>query len=418
MPKRLKSRRQPAVPGSPSLSPGRTWIRRLGSARSRVRYVDGDGKLVTDARVIARIESLRVPPAWRDVHIARSPSRAIQAWGFDARGRKQYRYHERAVEQRDLRKYHRMRHLAKDLPRIRKQLREDASSLATRDAVAALVLRLISETFCRVGGERYLRENGTYGITTVKKSHLAVQRGAARIDYRGKGSIPQRQVVGAPDLVALLTRLRRSPGARLFRYADEGEWRNLTAHDVNEYVRRVLGSYSAKDFRTWGGTLRAATVLAELGPAKSPQRGSGTWHSPCGWWRRNWEIRRRCVVSRTSTPSSLPGIWMTATSSRSAVAPHDAGRRASICIRTTSAPSLPSSIATFPTVGRNRVPERGSRCRVEWSAHVAGVAERIPARLGPDAQPMRLVPDRDAVGQQTRRCVEHVDLLVLPAADP
>jgi DNA topoisomerase-1 len=259
-------------PSSSLPAAARIWYRRLGTSHSSFRYVDDAGKLVRDPRIIARIDRLRVPPGWRDVHVARSPSRAIQAWGFDVRDRKQYRYHDRAVERRDLRKYHRMRALAKEIPRIRGQLRADASSpRLTRDAVAAIVLRLISETFCRVGGERYLRENGTYGITTLRKSHLkAYDRGLA-IAYRGKGALAQRQVILDRDLVRLLRRLQRSPGIRLFRYATAGTWSNLTAHDVNRYARETIGGgYSAKDFRTWGGSLRAAIILAELGPPSSP----------------------------------------------------------------------------------------------------------------------------------------------------
>jgi DNA topoisomerase-1 len=251
-----------------------TWLRRLGTKRSGFRYVDAADRVVRDARVLARIDALRVPPAWRDVHIATTPRSAIQAWGFDARGRKQYRYNDRAVERRELRKYHRVRQLAKDLPRIRRALHADARPHARvdtldADTVSATVLRLISETFCRVGGERYAKENGTFGITTLKKSHVDVSNGTARLEYRGKGSIDQRQVVSDPELVRLLERQLRTPGGKLFRYRRNGAWHVITARDVNEYLQERVGRYSAKDFRTWGGTLRAATVLAELGPANT-----------------------------------------------------------------------------------------------------------------------------------------------------
>ncbi|MEP6495261.1 MAG: DNA topoisomerase IB [bacterium] len=251
------------------------WIRRLGTKQKGFRYVDAAERPVRDKRVLARIDVLRVPPAWRDVHIAASPGSAIQAWGFDARGRKQYRYNARAVERRELRKYHRVRQLAKDLPRVRQTLNGDTRPTARLDSVdanivSATVLRLISETFCRVGGERYLKENGTFGITTLKKSHVEIRRGMARLEYRGKGSIRQRQMVSDPTLVALVARQRRTPGAKLFRYKRGGSWHTIAAHDVNAYLQERIGPYSAKDFRTWGGTLRAATVLAELGPPKSP----------------------------------------------------------------------------------------------------------------------------------------------------
>jgi DNA topoisomerase I len=252
-----------------------SWIRRLGSKTSGFRYQNESGATVRDRRQLARIDALRVPPGWRDVHIAVSPRSAIQAWGYDARGRKQYRYHERAVERGELRKYHRVRQLAKDLPRIRKRLHADARPKARVDrldanTVAATVLRVISETFCRVGGERYARENGTFGITTLRKSHVRIADGRACLDYRGKGSIRQRQFITDRELVQLISRQLRTPGVQLFRYRHDGRWHVITSHDVNAYIQTHIGRYSAKDFRTWGGTLRAATVLAEIGPAKTP----------------------------------------------------------------------------------------------------------------------------------------------------
>jgi DNA topoisomerase-1 len=253
---------------------GTTWIRRIGSKKSGFRYVDATERVIRDRRTLDRIDALRVPPAWRDVHIATTARSSIQAWGFDARGRRQYRYNARAVERRELKKYHRVRQLAKVLPRVRKTLHADARPRARADRldadiVAATVLRLISETFCRVGGERYARENGTFGITTLRKSHVEVAHDLARFSYRGKGSIEQKQVIIDRELVRLIARQLRTPGAQLFRYREHGRWRVITARDVNDYLQRRLGKFSAKDFRTWGGTLRAATVLAELGPAKS-----------------------------------------------------------------------------------------------------------------------------------------------------
>jgi DNA topoisomerase-1 len=247
------------------------WILRRGTPRTGFRYVDEAGRPVAAERQLARIRKLVIPPAWKDVHIATSPASSVQAWGFDARGRKQYRYHERAVETRELRKYHRLRDLARVIPKVRRVTRADARGRdLDRDVVAALVLRLIGETFCRVGGERYARENGTFGITTLRKKHLAIGKRTAYLVYKGKSNVRQRQVVTAEEIVKQMARLRRSPGLRLFRYAVGGSWRDLTAADVNDYLRRRIGPYKAKDFRTWGGTLRAATVLAELGPAKSP----------------------------------------------------------------------------------------------------------------------------------------------------
>ena len=246
------------------------WIIREGPKR-HFRYLRVGGGRVTDARTLARIKALAVPPGWSDVHIAASARAAVQAWGMDVKGRKQYRYHARAVERGQLRKYYRVRELAKELPAIRQRVRRDAASRTpSRRAVAAAVVRLISESFFRVGGERYAAENKTFGIATLRKRHVSIEGGRATFAYVGKRGVPQRQVVANRELARLVTRQLETPGARLFRYREGGRWLDLTARDVNGYLHDTLGvAFSAKDFRTWGGTLRAATVLAELGPARS-----------------------------------------------------------------------------------------------------------------------------------------------------
>jgi DNA topoisomerase-1 len=247
------------------------WIHRIGS-KTRFRYVKGT-RPIRDERTLERIRGLAIPPAWTDVHIAATARAEVQAWGMDAKGRKQYRYHPRAVERGQLRKYYRVRELAKELPELRRRVKTHAASRApSRRAAAAAVVRLISESFFRIGSERYATENKTFGIVTLSKRHVAVAKGRAVFSYVGKKSIKQRQVVANRELALLVQRHLRTPGARLFRYKEDGSrWRNLTATDVNAYLHETLGvPFSAKDFRTWGGTLRAATVLAELGPADSP----------------------------------------------------------------------------------------------------------------------------------------------------
>src|ERR1700737_835020 len=151
------------------------WIRREGS-KTRFRYAHEDGRPVRDARTLARIRALVIPPGWKDAHIAASPRAEVQAWGLDVKGRKQYRYHARAVERGQLRKYYRVRELAKELPAIRARVKRDAAARnPSRRAVAAAVVRLISESFFRVGGERYAEENKTFGIATLRKGHVAVK---------------------------------------------------------------------------------------------------------------------------------------------------------------------------------------------------------------------------------------------------
>jgi len=253
------------------------WILRKGTKRSGFRYVRETGEPVRDPATLARIKSLVIPPAWRDVHIAASPRSAVQAWGFDVKGRKQYRYHERAVERGELRKHYRVRQLAHDLPAIREAVRSDFQrEPLSKTQVTAGVVRLIAEGFFRVGSERYAKENKTFGITTLRKKHVRVEDGRVHFSYVGKKSIQQRQVIADPELVRFVASLLETPGPRLFRYRNaEGGWSDLSARDVNDYLRtHAAAAYTAKDFRTWGGTLRLATVLADIGPAANAREAN------------------------------------------------------------------------------------------------------------------------------------------------
>lgn len=250
------------------------WILRSGTKASGFRYARESGAAVRDARSLERIRALGVPPAWRDVHVAVSPKASIQAWGFDAKGRKQYRYHPEAVEQGSLRKFYRVRQLARDLPTIRAQLRKDfASRGMTKRRVSAGVVRLIGEAFFRVGNERYAEENRTFGVSTMQKRHVEATGDTMVFDYVGKRSIRHRQTVVSAELARFVRALIKTPGKRLFRYqAADGRWADLDARDVNAYLHDLVGvPYTAKDFRTWGGTLRAATILADIGPADTPR---------------------------------------------------------------------------------------------------------------------------------------------------
>jgi DNA topoisomerase-1 len=252
------------------------WIARRGTPTRGFTYVSAAGRAVRDHATLERIAKLRIPPAWRDVSIAASATASVQAWGFDARGRRQYRYHERAVERGQLRKYHRVRRMGHDLPTIRKRVARDFGARElTRTSVAAAAVRLIGEAFFRVGSERYERDNGTFGLTTLRKSHVDVRAERVQFQYRGKGSIRQRQVVFDRRLADVVRRLMKTPGTRLFRYRDGRRWVDLTAEDVNDYLGSVgTAHYTAKDFRTWGGTLRMAIVLDELGAPESARESA------------------------------------------------------------------------------------------------------------------------------------------------
>ncbi len=245
------------------------WMRRKGSKTSGFRYSDPNGKAVREKKTLERIDLLRIPPAWTDVHIAANSRAAIQVWGFDARGRKQYRYHQRAVEKGALRKYYRVRQMAVDLPRIRKKVMRDFKQQGfSRERVCAGIVLLISHGFFRIGSERYEKENNTFGITTLRKSHVILEAGMVVFQYKGKRSISHRQTIIEPDLIVFIAELLEMPGRRLFRYKKGRKWVDIDAREVNDYIEELAGfPYTAKDFRTWGGSLRAAMVLADLGPA-------------------------------------------------------------------------------------------------------------------------------------------------------
>ena len=245
------------------------WIRRKGSKASGFRYSAPDGARVRDQKVLERIDLLRIPPAWRDVHISANPRAAIQVWGFDARGRKQYRYHKRAVEKGQLRKYYRVRQMAIELPRLRGKLFKDFERHDfSRERICAGIVLLIGHAFFRIGSDKYEKENNTFGITTLRKSHVFIDGKTVIFEYKGKRSIAHRQVVTDPALARFIADLLESPGRRLFRYRQGRKWIDVNAREVNDYLEELAGfPYTAKDFRTWGGTLRAATVLADLGAA-------------------------------------------------------------------------------------------------------------------------------------------------------
>jgi len=247
------------------------WILRKGSKERGFTYAPPSGAGRVSAKLRERIGSLGIPPAWIDVHIAWDSRAAIQAWGHDARGRKQYRYHARAVAKGELRKYYRVRQMARDLPAIRRKVAADSRQRGyTMEKVAAIVVRLIAHGFFRVGSERYVRENNTFGMTTMRKSHVSVYGENIVFDYVGKRSIRHRQIVVDRELAKIVRSLLSTPGSRLFRYKTADGWRDLDSREVNDYFRSLTGfPYTVKDLRTWGGTLRAATVLADIGPGKT-----------------------------------------------------------------------------------------------------------------------------------------------------
>jgi DNA topoisomerase-1 len=247
------------------------WWRREGVAAEGFRYLRADGKPLRSEAALERIRALAIPPAWREVHIAPTAGAKVQAWGLDAAGRKQYRYHARALERGARRKYRRLLQYARDLPRLREATGAHLRAKGVgRERVLALVVRLMQRGYFRIGNERYAVLNRTFGIATLRKRHLKIEGNDLLFRYVGKKSIDTRKVVADTPLVEVLREVMKLPGARLFQFRDEnGQVRPVTSTEVNRYLKEILGAnYSSKDIRTWGGTVRAATILADLGPAK------------------------------------------------------------------------------------------------------------------------------------------------------
>jgi DNA topoisomerase I len=253
------------------MTPPEAWWRRQGSAEQGFRYLRTGGRAeVRSPAGLARIERLAIPPGWRDVHIAPDASRKVQAWGFDQAGRRQYIYSEAHVAQQDRRKWQRLLRVARLLPRIREATNEHLKRPALdREKVLATVVRLMCRGYFRAGSERYAVTNKTFGICTLKKRHVRVRGNDLYFSYAGKRNKHQHQVVADTPLVEIVEELLALPGQRLFRYRDgDGELRPVTARAVNDYLREVAREkITSEDLRTFGGTLRAALVLEDIGPA-------------------------------------------------------------------------------------------------------------------------------------------------------
>jgi DNA topoisomerase-1 len=228
-------------------------------------YRDPKGRPVRDAATLERIRKLAIPPAYQEVWICADADGHIQATGRDARGRKQYRYHEdwRAVRDED--KFHRMAAFGRALPAIRARVQADLRKRAlSHDKVVATVVALLELTLIRVGNDRYVKENKSFGLTTLRDRHVRSAGAALAFEFKGKSGVMHRTGVKDRRLVTIIKALQALPGQRLFQYVDEaGERHAVGSHDVNAYLQTVAGEpFTAKDFRTWAGTLAAAKALA------------------------------------------------------------------------------------------------------------------------------------------------------------
>jgi DNA topoisomerase I len=246
--------------------PRRGGWRRLG--RRRFRYEDSRGNPITDAQKLERIEALRIPPAWRDVWISPRPNAKLQATGIDSAGRRQYLYHPEYRAQQEQAKYDKLIRFAERLPQLREAMAADLDGEEfTPEWTCALAVRFINLGWFRVGSDRYAKRHRTFGITTLRKNHVEVRGSRIRFCYRGKHRAWVRAAVVDTELAAAMRALKSlEGGSRLFRYRLNGEPCNLDGRKLNEYIQERMGEdFTAKDFRTWGGTLIAAIALAERG---------------------------------------------------------------------------------------------------------------------------------------------------------
>jgi DNA topoisomerase I len=270
-------------PGTASLSPGPSpvpGLRYVSDAMPGIRrkragrgftYVRSDGKRAEDPETLARIRALAIPPAWTDVWICPVSEGHLQATGRDARGRKQYRYHDRWREVRDETKFERLAEFGRALNRIRRSVDRDLRLPGLpRERVLATVVRLLDVAFIRVGNSAYARDNDSYGLTTLRNRHVLIRGSNMRFEFRGKGGKLHTLSLEDERLARVVKRCRDLPGYELFQCLEDGERRPVDSGDVNEYLREVGGEdFTAKDFRTWAGTVLAASELAAQDPPRS-----------------------------------------------------------------------------------------------------------------------------------------------------
>ncbi|MDT7807156.1 MAG: hypothetical protein QOJ70_969 [Acidobacteriota bacterium] len=245
------------------------WWLRCGSKSRGFHYETRAGRRIEDEAALERIKSLVIPPAWREVRISPSPRSALQAIGVDNAGRVQRIYHPSFTARRAARKYEKIERFGEALPRLRRKTNEDiAREGLGKERVLAVVVRLINDLYFRVGSEESVRRYRTYGVTTLRNRHLEIEPGGRLIfKFTGKHHIKHRRLLVDEELAALIRDIKLIGGAKLFEYiGEDGRVHAVKPRDVNDYIKAAAGpEFSAKDFRTWGGTLLAAIELAEIG---------------------------------------------------------------------------------------------------------------------------------------------------------
>lgn len=230
-------------------------------------YRNTEGETIRDEKILARIKALAIPPAWQDVWICPFANGHIQATGLDERGRKQYRYHDKWRAVRDQHKYEKMMAFGRALPKIRRRVARDLKQRGlSRTKVLAAIVQLLEKTMIRVGNERYAKENKSFGLTTMRNRHAKIKGKTVHFDFKGKSGVHHEIDLQDEKLARVISRLQDLPGQELFQYEDEnGEIISAGSGDVNEYLHEIAGEeFTAKDFRTWNGTVLAALALQEF----------------------------------------------------------------------------------------------------------------------------------------------------------
>lgn len=230
-------------------------------------FIDSNGHTITDPKVIARIKALAIPPAWREVWICPTANGHIQATGLDERGRKQYRYHEKWRQVRDENKYERIIAFARALPKIRRIASRHLKQRGLpRTKVLAAIVQLLEKTMIRIGNEQYARENKSFGLTTMRNRHAKVRGKKVHFDFKGKSGVRHEIDLQDETLARVIAKLQDLPGQELFQYQDEnGEIVSVGSGEVNDYLKQITGDdFTAKDFRTWSGTVLASLALQEF----------------------------------------------------------------------------------------------------------------------------------------------------------
>ncbi|SFP87041.1 DNA topoisomerase IB [Hymenobacter arizonensis] len=239
-------------------------ITRKATRTGKFTFHDAQGQKITDAETLERISSFVIPPAWTDVWISASPTAHLQVTGRDSLGRKQYRYHPAWDEMRSLTKFSRLRSFGEKLADLRAQLNKDLTRPALdREKVVALVLTLMDQSFIRVGNKEYAKKNKSYGLTTLRDKHVAIEGADVNFSFVGKKGVPHDVTLHDARLARLVRKCKEIPGQHLFQYySTDGQRHALESGDVNEYLQRHTGmALSAKDFRTWGGTVKMVKCL-------------------------------------------------------------------------------------------------------------------------------------------------------------